>query len=167
MNPDRASGEALGCLIRRRVVDRDEEAEARGRTRVTERVGAERRAPVALAAFLALVAGCGTSMSSRFYRMYPTATAGAKTAQAQAAPTYVCIGPVKVAAYLERPQIATRISGDELAYAEYDRWAGPLKDNISDVLVEDVSGLLSGEGMTVRTFAGSSAPVPGLSWLSR
>ncbi len=108
------------------------------------------KALIALTALLALLAGCGTSMSSRFYRMYPAQTADAKPAQASPAAITVSIGPVEVPAYLQRPQIATRLTGSELAYAEYDRWAGPLKDNISDVLVEDISANLSGDGFAVR-----------------
>ena len=105
---------------------------------------------IAMAALLALAAGCGTSASSRFYRMYPSAQEGSKAAPAAAASAYVSIGPVDVPAYLQRPQIATRMTGNELEYAEYDRWAGPLRDNIAAVLVEDVSASLAGEGVSVR-----------------
>ena len=105
----------------------------------------------ALAVLLALLTGCGTSKSSRFYRMYPAEAGGTKQAPASsAAAMSVGIGPVDVSAYLERPQIVTRMSGNELGYAEYDRWAGPLKDNIADVLVQDVSASLAGDGVSVH-----------------
>ena len=108
-------------------------------------------AAVTLAALLALAAGCGTTMPSRFYRMYPTAAEGARPgpAPSSAATMSVGIGPVELPGYLDRPQIVTRKGERELGYAEYDRWAGSLKGNIADVLTEDVSAALAGEGVSV------------------
>ena len=109
-------------------------------------------AVMAFAALLGLLTGCGTSMPARFYKMYPTVAEGARPGPETAATANmsVGIGPVEVPAYLDHPQIVTRKDGSEIGYAEYDRWAGSLQSNIADVLVEDVSSMLAGEGVSVH-----------------
>ena len=52
------------------------------------------------------------------------------------------VGPLDLPAYLDRPQIVTRVNPDELKLAELDNWAEPLKDNITRVLAENISRLL-------------------------
>ena len=39
---------------------------------------------------------------------------------------------------LDRPQIARRLGPNQLDYAEYDRWAGPLDEMIRRVLAVDL-----------------------------
>jgi uncharacterized protein len=52
------------------------------------------------------------------------------------------IGPLHLPAYLDRPQIVTRVNPNELKLAELDNWAEPLKDNIARVLAENISRLI-------------------------
>jgi uncharacterized lipoprotein YmbA len=52
------------------------------------------------------------------------------------------IGPVEIPDYLDRPQIVTRITPNEIKLAEYDRWAEPIKDNFTRVLAKNLSTLL-------------------------
>jgi uncharacterized lipoprotein YmbA len=52
------------------------------------------------------------------------------------------LGPVKVAAYLDRPQMVTQGSGSEVKLSEFERWAEPLMDNIRTVLANDLSVLV-------------------------
>lgn len=49
------------------------------------------------------------------------------------------IGPITLPRYLDRPQIVTRPSPNELALAEYDRWGGRLDDNFARVLAQDLA----------------------------
>ena len=108
-------------------------------------------AVIALATLLALPTGCGTSMPARFYRMSPTVAGSARPNPALSAATMSAgIGPIEVPAYLDHPQIVTQKAGNELGYAEYDRWAGSFQSNIADVLVEDISSSLAGEGVSVH-----------------
>jgi uncharacterized protein len=51
----------------------------------------------------------------------------------------VGIGPVDIPDYLERPHIVARSSENEAVVAEYDRWAGSLKQDVTRVLIENVS----------------------------
>lgn len=48
------------------------------------------------------------------------------------------VGPVSVAAYLDRPNLVFHESGNRLAVAESHRWAGDLEDNIASVLAANL-----------------------------
>jgi len=77
---------------------------------------------------------------SQFYLLQP-ASDGMQETPAGDGPV-VRIGPVQVSEYLNRPQLATRIGGYQIAYDELRRWAEPLCDNIQWVLAKDISGAL-------------------------
>ena len=66
------------------------------------------------------------------------------------------IGPLHLPAYLDRPQIVTRINPNELKLAEFDNWAEPLKDNVTRVLVENISRLLCTEAVVIFPWKKSS-----------
>jgi uncharacterized lipoprotein YmbA len=59
------------------------------------------------------------------------------------------VGPIKLPEHLDRPQIMTRTSSNELELAEFDRWAGSLQDDFSRVLAENLSILLSTDRVSV------------------
>jgi len=97
--------------------------------------------PLLLAALLAaaLLAGCGSSPKARFY------TLGASEASAPAKAAYrVAIGPVTVPDMLDRPQIVTRGGGNQVTINEFERWAGPLKDEVGRALAQNLTRLLDG-----------------------
>jgi len=112
-------------------------------------------------AFMALLIGCaaGTSAPSRFYLMSPLSGPKAESGvSAGRRCITVGIGPVEIPAYLDRPQIVTRVSENEVRLAEFDRWAEPLSDSIPRVLAENISGLLCAESINVFPWR-ESAPV--------
>jgi hypothetical protein len=53
------------------------------------------------------------------------------------------IGPIEISDYLDRPQIVTGVGANEFRISEFDRWAGNIRHNISTVLAENMSILLS------------------------
>ena len=53
--------------------------------------------------------------------------------------------PVAMPDHLDRPQIVTRVSENEIQFDEFSRWAEPIKENFYTVLVENLSTLLSSE----------------------
>jgi uncharacterized lipoprotein YmbA len=53
------------------------------------------------------------------------------------------VGPVEIAAYIDRPQIVTRIGENELNVAEFNRWASPIRGEVTRVLAENLAVLLS------------------------
>jgi uncharacterized lipoprotein YmbA len=66
----------------------------------------------------------------------------------------VGVGPVELPAYLDRPQIVTRLRPNRLHLAEFDKWAEPLKDTFSRILTENLSNLLSTVSMAVFPWQG-------------
>ncbi|MEP4076859.1 PqiC family protein [Haloferula sp.] len=60
------------------------------------------------------------------------------------------VGPVSIAAYLDRPNLVFREGSNRFAVAESHRWAGDLEDNISSVLAANLGRRL-GTG-NVRTY---------------
>jgi uncharacterized lipoprotein YmbA len=52
------------------------------------------------------------------------------------------LGPIRLPAYLDRHEIATRLSPTQVTYSTTDRWAEPLNSNISRVLMQNLSELL-------------------------
>jgi uncharacterized lipoprotein YmbA len=55
----------------------------------------------------------------------------------------VGVGPIKLSQVLDRPQIILRTSQNQIQVADLDRWAAPLTENITTVLVDNFSALLS------------------------
>ncbi len=102
------------------------------------------------------LAGCATSTPSRFYLLTP----GEAAPEGPALKDLVLgIGPVRLAAYLERPQIVARKSANRLKVEEFDRWGGTLEANITWVVAENLSRDLGTE--SVVTFPWERALVPG------
>lgn len=52
------------------------------------------------------------------------------------------IGPIEIPDYLYQLKIATRITPNEIKFAEFDRWAEPLKDNLTRVFAQNLSSLV-------------------------
>ena len=62
----------------------------------------------------------------------------------------VGVGPVSIAAYLDRENLVFQESGNRLAVAESHRWAGDLEDNITSVLAANIGRQL--KTGNVRTY---------------
>ena len=81
------------------------------------------------------LSGCGgSSAPSKFYLLSSLAKSDAQTRNPESPVRLaVGVGPVEVPAYLDRPQIVTRLSLNTLRLAEFDKWAEPLKDTVSRI----------------------------------
>ena len=53
------------------------------------------------------------------------------------------VGPIKLSQVLDRPQIIRRTSHNEIQVADLDRWAAPLNELLTNVMVDNLSALLS------------------------
>ena len=108
--------------------------------------------------FLALVvclsACAGKSASSNFYVLSPLPQSTLSGAEG----TTIGVFPVALPDYLDRPQIVTRISENEIKFDEFSRWAEPLKENFYTVLVENLSTLLKSEKI-IKTTQNLGVPV--------
>jgi len=108
-----------------------------------------------IVALLMHLAGCAISAPTRFYVLSPLASSNAESqALKDEGRIAIGIGPVEFPAYLDRPQIVTRVSENELNLAEFDKWAEPLKDNFSRVLVENLSTLLCADAISIFPWKG-------------
>ncbi len=92
-----------------------------------------------IAVALLAVAGCGSTRPSNFYQLdEPAATRLSGLARGIA----IGVGPVNLEPYLDRPQIVIRGAGHKLELSEFNRWAEPLKDSISRVIIVNLSNML-------------------------
>ncbi len=87
--------------------------------------------------------GGGTKRSTRVYMLSALSSGeGQKETHSNKGGVVIGLGPFEFPEYLNRPQIVTRVSPNELKAAEFHRWAEPLKENFSRVLAENLSVLL-------------------------
>ena len=52
------------------------------------------------------------------------------------------VGPIKLPEYVNRPQIVTRTSPNELSLSSFEQWAEPLTDSVPRMLAENLSRLV-------------------------
>lgn len=83
------------------------------------------------------------SQPSRFYILSPQAQMNPPQ-KAEAGKPSIAIGldPVEIPEYINRAQIVTRQSANEIKLWEFDRWAEPLNENFTRVISENLSRLL-------------------------
>lgn len=96
---------------------------------------------------IASLCGCATGGSARYYTLVAVHPSGQETQAFRKGESIVAIGPVTLPDYVDRPGIVTRSAGGEVNIAEFDRWAGPLEDEVTRVLVEDVAAAFRPEGL--------------------
>ena len=107
-----------------------------------------------LVSMVCLSACAGKSASSKYYVLSPlplTKLSGAEGAT-------IGVLPLDLPDYLDRPQVVTRVSENELKLDEFNRWAEPLKDNFYRVLVENLSTLLT-SAKVIETAKRTKVPV--------
>jgi uncharacterized protein len=95
---------------------------------------------VCLGVLALLCSGCGHTAPARFFMLDPMGVPAQQTHERKG--PLIVIGPVQLADYLSRPQIASRIDTTELAFSEFNRWAEPLDSMILRILGENLSLLL-------------------------
>ena len=112
---------------------------------------------ITLICSLTVLGGCASTEPSRFYILHSLSGSEAET-QIAAAENGVAIGigPVELPEYLDRPQIVTRLSKNELQLAEFDQWVEPLNHNLPRVLAENLSILLSTDRIFTYPWTGSA-----------
>jgi hypothetical protein len=88
---------------------------------------------------ICLCACAGKSSSSKFYVLSSLPQSALSAAEG----TAVGVLPVAIPEYLDRPQMVTRVSENEIRMDEFSRWAEPLKESVTRALVENLSSLLN------------------------
>ncbi len=93
---------------------------------------------------------CGTSAPYRYYTLAPVAGGDDGSSIVAGVDSVVFgVGPVTIPDYLDRPQVVTRTTDNEMKFSEYDRWAGSLAADTSRVLEERLDKMLSDDGIAV------------------
>lgn len=86
--------------------------------------------------------GPSKTPATRYYLLHPVES----NVQAPAAlkDATIGVGPIKLSQSLDRPQIIVRTSHNEIRVADLERWAGPLDENVANVMIDNLSVLLPG-----------------------
>ena len=104
----------------------------------------------AISIVLIVLCGCSASKPANYYVLSSLQNSrpavGTSGTEAELA---IGVGPVKIAEYLDRPQIVTRTSSNGLQFAEFDRWAESLEKNLTRVVADNLSVLLSSERVCI------------------
>jgi uncharacterized protein len=108
-----------------------------------------------LCGVLAASLGCGTSARARLYVLEPLPRAVEAPAPADRAT--LAVGPLTIPEYLDRPQIVTRGAPGEIAAAEFDRWAEPLKQGLARAIAENLAILLAKDKIPVFVIPGAGS----------
>jgi uncharacterized lipoprotein YmbA len=89
------------------------------------------------------IGGCAGTRPAKFYTLNSIEVSDTqRQVETGNSGVAVGIGPIRFPDYLERQQIVTRSSRNQLEVAEFHRWAGSLKEDFSRVLAENLSVLL-------------------------
>ena len=102
---------------------------------------------VLLVSVLCLSACAGKSASSKFYVLSPLPQS--KLGETEG--TTIAVFPVAMPDYLDRPQIVTRVSENQITFDEFNRWAEPLNESFYTVLVENLATLLNSDKVIKAT----------------
>lgn len=106
-----------------------------------------------------LLSACGSTPPTQFYKLnslpsgqqeYPAAHLGEDIS--------IGVGPVVFPMFLDRPQIVTRKSQNQLQISEFNRWAGSLPRDFSRVLAENISTLLPTDRVAVYPWGDTFSP---------
>ncbi|MEW8029405.1 MAG: PqiC family protein [Candidatus Thiodiazotropha sp.] len=111
--------------------------------------------------FALLFSGCAgtTSQPTRFYRL-DGQPGKAETISLKPLPgqQLVGIGPIKLASYLDRPQIVERQTPHRLQLHEFDHWAGSLQENIVQVITDLMRNRLTDMQLIAYPWHGTIKP---------
>jgi len=106
-----------------------------------------------------LLAACSSTPATQFYKLNslpsgqqenPAALPGMDIA--------IGVGPVELPEFLDRPQIVTRKSQNQLEISEFNRWAASLPRDFSRVLAKNISTLLPTDRVAVYPWEDTFSP---------
>jgi len=106
-----------------------------------------------------LLAGCSSTPATKFYKLNslpsgqqenPAALLGMDIA--------IGVGPVELPEFLDRPQIVTRKSQNQLEISEFNRWAASLPRDFARVLAKNISTLLPTDRVSLYPWEDTFSP---------
>lgn len=118
-----------------------------------------RVAASAAAALTALLCGCVTPGPRTHFYMLDAVVAAPPPAAARATkPVTVVIKDLRLPQYLDRPQIVARNDGNRLEVNEFEQWGGPLREDMTRVLVTNLGRLLGGDRVVAAPYPMATLP---------
>jgi hypothetical protein len=105
----------------------------------------------AAAGALSLLAACSSTPATRFYALEAVAAPQPSAAAPRAgqAPGTVAVRTIAVPAAVDRPQFVVRAGDARVNLDEFNRWAGPLRDEIARVVAGNLAAELDAPVITV------------------
>jgi uncharacterized protein len=91
---------------------------------------------------MVVLSGCAGTEPTRFYLLTPKANPVPVTGTVKENGLTIVIGAVRLPEYLNRSQIVTRVSDNEVELGWQDRWAEPLERNFTRALAQNLEQLL-------------------------
>ena len=96
------------------------------------------RLAIAACAACLIAAGCGTSPPSHFY----TLSSNAEPVASRTSTFVVAVGPITIPAVVDRPEFVVSRGRNEVRIDDFNRWASPLKDDLTRAIADNLSALL-------------------------
>ncbi|MDO8662896.1 MAG: PqiC family protein [Candidatus Omnitrophota bacterium] len=99
----------------------------------------------AVVLFVFLINGCVSIPSSPTPRFYMPGSITKEQSVEKfeiASGVIVAVGPIRIPAYQDRPQIVTRNKDGTLLFAQFERWGEPLDSGIARLINDDLASLL-------------------------
>jgi uncharacterized lipoprotein YmbA len=113
--------------------------------------------PRILGFLLIVLCGCAGTAPTKFYLLNPLPGPERMANLGSERCLSIGIGPVKIPDYLDRSEVVTRMSPNELRVDEFRKWGEPLESNVSRVLAENLSSLLCLKTVAIFPWRG---PIP-------
>jgi len=96
-----------------------------------------RFARIAMLSAFASLGACASTPASHFYTLSALSTAGTTSADVS-----IAVGPVSLPAAVDRPEMVVASGANELRLDEFNRWAGPLQEELGRVVAENLTTIL-------------------------
>jgi uncharacterized protein len=103
---------------------------------------------------LLLLLGCAsTSPPARFYTLNSISSSEAPFEKSLTQGRTIGLGPIRFPDYLDHPGIVTRTGNNTLDIAEFDLWAGSLKEDFTRVLLQNLFTLLGNDKIVLYPYS--------------
>jgi len=106
--------------------------------------------------------GCGLNLEpqpnpTRYFLM--SAVPSEPTAEPALSDLTIGVGPLWFAPYLTQSKLVTRVDANQVAFAEFERWAEPFDKHVERVLGQTLFNLLAPNWMVPYPWIGSDTPL--------
>jgi uncharacterized lipoprotein YmbA len=108
---------------------------------------------------LLMLGGCASTPPARFYTLSSLSVPESpRVSQPVSQGRTVGLGPIRFPDYLDRPGIMTRTDSNSFEIAEFDLWAGSLKEDFIRVLAENLDLLLETDKVILYPYSTTLPP---------